>query len=227
MYKPLDKKVYGSIGHLPNSRLGLTDRYVTEGQARIATLKVRDKYDTVVIQEKLDGSCVAVAKVDGVLYPLTRKGNLACASRFPQHCLFYKWAMERADLFQALLNDGERIVGEWLALAHGTRYLILTNEEVFRAFDLFVGDERQTYEVFMNRVAGKLQTVPLLSYGEPHTPAWCQDHFPISGAGAETVEGYIWRVERKGQVDFLAKWVRSDYVPGGLLLSNIYNWSPK
>lgn len=33
--KPLGHKAYGSIPHLPTSRLGPGDHHVTEGQARI------------------------------------------------------------------------------------------------------------------------------------------------------------------------------------------------
>jgi hypothetical protein len=227
--KPLGRKAYGSIAHLVGSRAGKTDKYVTEGQTRIATIKPRDQWDTIVIQEKIDGSCCAIAKINGVLTPLTRSGNLACRSIYPQHQAFYYWVMERADRFAALLEEGERLVGEWLALAHGTRYTILSSEEVFRAFDLMFDSHRLTYEKFMERVAGTCQTVPLLSYGPPHTPEWCMDHFPVSGAGAERVEGYVYRVERHVQVDFLAKWVRPDYEPGCLLpeFTNqpcIWNW---
>ncbi len=81
----------------------------------------------------------------------------------------------------------------------------------------------------MNRVAGKIKTVPLLSHGPARTPHWCQDLFPYSGAGGENVEGYIWRVEHKGKVDFLAKWVRPDYEPGKYLfdVTEVWNWLPK
>ena len=54
--KPLGIKAYGSIGHLPNSRLGPGDHAVNEGQARICTEAPRDKYDTITVQEKLDGA---------------------------------------------------------------------------------------------------------------------------------------------------------------------------
>ena len=55
--KTLGRKAYGSIGHLPNSRVGPKDHHVHEGQARICTVKARDKHDRVIVQEKLDGSC--------------------------------------------------------------------------------------------------------------------------------------------------------------------------
>jgi len=48
--KPLGRKNYGSIPHLPNSRMGIGDHSCHEGQARIATIKARDKNDEVFVQ---------------------------------------------------------------------------------------------------------------------------------------------------------------------------------
>jgi len=53
--KPLGRKTYGHIPHLPGSRTGPGDHMCHEGQARIATVKTRDKHDTVIVTEKLDG----------------------------------------------------------------------------------------------------------------------------------------------------------------------------
>jgi hypothetical protein len=78
--KPLGMKNYGHIAHLPGSRLGPGDHKCEAGQARIATFKARDRHDHIIVQEKLDGANVGVARVDGVLYPLVRAG---LAQRFP------------------------------------------------------------------------------------------------------------------------------------------------
>ena len=47
--KPLGRRAYGSIGHLPDSRMGPGDHHVHEGQARICTEKVRDRHDLVIV----------------------------------------------------------------------------------------------------------------------------------------------------------------------------------
>ena len=53
-----------------------------------------------------------------------------------------------------------------------------------------------------------------------------------SGHGAiDGVEGAVWRVERKGVVDFLGKYVRPDKVDGKYLESvtgqgPVFNWQP-
>jgi hypothetical protein len=78
--KPLGAKSYGHIAHLPGSRMGPGDHKCHEGQKRIATEKPRDRHDEVIVQEKLDGSNVGVARLDGMLYALTRAGYDADSS---------------------------------------------------------------------------------------------------------------------------------------------------
>src|SRR5687768_9853020 len=120
--KPLGIKAYGSIAHLPGSRLGPGEHHCHEGQARIATLKARDRHDVIYVQEKLDGGNAAVAKVSGEIIALQRRGYLAASSPYEHLQLFHAWVEQQAGRFDALLREGERAIGEWLALAHGTRY---------------------------------------------------------------------------------------------------------
>jgi hypothetical protein len=80
--KPLGHRAYGSIPHLPGSRRGPADKGLSEHQARILTEKGRDKHDTIIVQEKLDGSCVGVAKLDGRLVALIRAGFPAAGSNY-------------------------------------------------------------------------------------------------------------------------------------------------
>lgn len=43
--KPLNRKNYGSIPHLSNSKLGIGDHFVNQGPERISTEKKRDKHN--------------------------------------------------------------------------------------------------------------------------------------------------------------------------------------
>lgn len=205
--KPLGFKAYGSIPHLPGSRLGPGDHHCEEGQARIATVKTRDRHDIVICQEKLDGSNVSVARISGELHYLTRAGYPAMSSPYEQHHNFAEWAEKNRERFFGLLGDGERVCGEWLLQAHGTRYNL--PHEPFVAFDLFNGRERISYNDFTSRVICKGFTVPrILSYGPPFSVEAACRAIEQSGHGAiDPVEGAIWRVERKGKVDFLTKFV--------------------
>lgn len=214
--KPLGHKSYGHIGHLPGSRAGLGDHHVSEGQYRICCVKPRDRQDHIVVQEKLDGTNVSVANINGRLVPLNRAGYPAVSSPYEAHRLFHLWAIEHAGDFADVLAPGERLCGEWMAMAHGTLYEgpLFTP---FVAFDIMHhGHQRLTHIDFMARVAGTFRTPRIIHCGSPIHYRDLQ--LEPSGHGATTpVEGAVWRVERNGEVDFLAKWVRPDKVDGAYL----------
>ena len=117
--KILGSKAYGSIGHLPDSRLGPGDKHVHPGQAAICTTRCRDKHDAIWVQEKLDGCCMSVAKMDGVIHALGRAGYAASSAPYEHMRLFSVWVGRHLTWFDDNLHDGERFVGEWLALARG------------------------------------------------------------------------------------------------------------
>jgi hypothetical protein len=223
--KPLGRKNYGSIGHLPNSRLGLGDHCVTEGQARIATIKTRDKHDRVIVQEKLDGSNVGVGRLGDAIIALGRAGYRAESSPFEQHKKFASWANDNEKRFLDILDDGERIVGEWILQAHGTKYAL--RHEPFVAFDLMVGSERMPFGQFMDRVRHLFVVPAIIETNKPitvHEALRRLGEFGFHGA-LDPVKGAVWRVERhvktssssserKWKVDFLTKFVQPDKIDG-------------
>lgn len=241
--KPLGHRNYGSIPHLPGSRRGPGDHKCHEGQARIATEKARDKNDWILVTEKLDGSNVGVAMLNGGIIPLGRAGYPAISSPYMQHKYFAQWAYKHDELFRAILNEGERIVGEWLMQAHGTRY-DLEGLCPFVPFDIMRGSERMPHDAFTSRLYNYLPIAPVIHRGPPiGIDAAMAKLGPNNGyyGAIDPVEGVVWRVERdkptgkKGEklrvVDFLVKYVRPDkedgiYLPeigpGG---SAVWNWS--
>lgn len=86
------------------------------------------------MQEKLDGSCVAVACIGGELLALGREGWRAELSENPGRRMFARWVKQHSARFSEVLREGEWMVGEWLALAHSTRYQL--SHEPFVVFDL-------------------------------------------------------------------------------------------
>ena len=242
--KPLGIKNYGSIAHLPNSRMGVGDHHCDKGQARIATEKARDRHDKIIVQEKLDGSNVGVANVDGQIYALSRAGYLADTSKYRQHWEFSRWVYANQDRFLAVLEDGERLVGEWLMQAHGTRYAL--PHEPFVAFDLMRGISRTVHDEFVSRVAvGEFVTPHIIHQGSPISVDEALKKLGDNGfhGALDKIEGAIWRVERnelidksKGgerrwQVDYLVKFVRPDKVDGSYLAEisgndEVWNWQP-
>ncbi len=229
--KPLGRKAYGSIGHLPGSRLGPGDHRITDGQARICAERTRDHHDFVIVEEKLDGANVCVARVGGELIPLIRAGYPAESARFGHLRMFAAWARENMDRFDAVLREGERLAGEWLVLAHGTRYAL--PHEPFVAFDLLRGGmERAPREEFWARTRGRFVTPNVLHAAAASCPVTEALRRLADGGGhgaVDPVEGAVWRVERRGKVDFLAKYVRPNKVDGRYLpeISGgepVWNW---
>lgn len=224
--KPLGIKSYGSIGHLPNSRMGEADFGVNESQARLLTDKTRDRYDLVVVQEKLDGSNCSVVLLNGQILALGRAGYLAQSSVFEQHQLFAYWVRENEDRFRGVLREGERICGEWLAQAHGTIYN-LTDREPYAVFDIIKGHERLPYVDFVERVGTNFAKPALIHIGQPISTRKAMEIHDTKNYGCDQTEGVVYRMERKGKVDFLAKYVRQDKVDGKYLNQEpIWNWRP-
>ncbi|KAM3094156.1 RNA ligase family protein [Phormidesmis sp. 146-35] len=228
--KPLGIKNYGHIPHLPGSRLGTGDHTCNPGQAKIATKKLRDRRDQVIVQEKLDGSNVGVALLDGKLYPLIRSGYVANASPYEQHQYFYQWVWLHEDRFRSVLKNGERLIGEWLLQAHGTRYHL--THEPFVAFDVMQAGRRVNYEEFCDRLAPTFTIPRLIHQGEAFAIDQALTALSTSGHGAiDPVEGAIWRIERDGKFDFLCKFVRHDKQDGCYLPETygqiVWNVEPK
>lgn len=234
--KPLGHRAYGNIGHLYDSRRGPKDHGLHIGQHNICVLKPRDKHDLIIVQEKIDGTNVAVAKINNTIIPLIRAGYKAIDSHYEQHRLFAHWVFERWDIFDKLLCEGERVCGEWLAQAHGTRYLV-DEHSVFVVFDIMThGHRRIIYNDFFDRISSTgLQTISTIHIGKSlsidHAITLLGQHGFHNAI--DLPEGAIWRVERKRQVDFLAKYVRPDKIDGCYLvdkdknqLKPTWNWHP-
>lgn len=231
MNKPLGHKSYGSIPHLSNSKLGPGDYHCHEGQERIATIKARDKHDIIIVQEKLDGGNVGIAKVNGEILAITRAGYLATTSQYETHLIFDQWVKENESRFDALLNEGERVCGEWLYHAVGTRYDL--PHEPFVPFDIMIGQKRESMFTASKRLCHHGFTLAnTIHVGDPIS---VESALILLGNGKhgaiDPVEGLVYRVERKGVVDFLCKYVRPGkengiYFPeisGGELVINKIN----
>ena len=228
--KPLGHKAYGSIPHLPGSRLGPADHHCHPGQEAICWTKARDRHDRIIVTEKLDGSCCAVANVGGGVVALGRAGYPSATSPYEQHRMFDAWVRANRDRFLASLAPGQRLVGEWLAQAHGTLYRL--PHEPFVVFDLMQGKARLPHDACRDAVAkAGLSAAHVIHDGASVHLDVIHGHLEQSAhGGVGPVEGAVWRVERRGQFDFLAKWVRPGKVDGSLLpeISGgdpVWNWT--
>lgn len=226
--KPLGTKSYGTIPHLPGSRLGPKERTVQPEQVAMCTTALPRKNMRVIITEKLDGSNVAVYRPQGdELVPLTRSGYRAESSPHVMHHVFVSWMHRNRTLFLDVLGEGERLCGEWLYQAHGTRYTL--PHEPFVAFDLMFGPTRTVYGEFLARMSGAFVTPQILNPSGACAPvSVVADVLGDKGFhGAEMAEGAVWRVEEEGRgVLVLAKWVNPVFEPGKYLNGYVKNHGP-
>jgi hypothetical protein len=217
--------------------MGPSDSHVTEGQARLCTARTRDRHDRVIVQEKLDGSCVCVARMGGEILALGREGDLAAQSASEARRLWAHWVEEQAARFLDLLADGERLAGEWLALAHSTRYALA--HEPFVAFDLLRGATRAPWSELRARAGRAGLTTPFLLHEGGALPV--EEALARLGerghhGALDPVEGAVWRLERslpggEVRVDLVAKFVRPGKIDGAYLPENsgkspVWNWPP-
>lgn len=233
--KIVDGKNYGHIPHLPGSKLGPADHTCELGHAKLLTEKIR-KGDKIWVTVKLDGSNVGILKKDNTLYPVMRAGYSAVSSRWPQHHYFHLWVMDHYDQINSVLNNGERLVGEWLAQAHGTRYKLW--HEPFVPFDLMIGNKRQPYADLIDRAIDLNLTVPcLIHYGTAISVADIKEKLEDPDYGKyhgelDDYEGAVWRLETDGAFNAIAKWVSPDKEVGKYLplkdetKDDIWNWIP-
>jgi len=217
--KPTGHRAYGSTPHLPGSRLGPGDRHIHAGQARILTERVRDHRDRVIVTEKLDGSCVAIARLDDDLIPLVRAGYPAVTSPYSMHKLFDAWVRRRRDRFMDTLRHGERVVGEWLIQAHGTRYAISRADDLFVPFAFFEGTRRLPHDDARRRFADmSVRGVAVVSDGPAISAVEALNRLGDGMHGAiDPVEGAVWVCERDGEFSFIAKHVVAEKVDGKYL----------
>jgi hypothetical protein len=83
----VEKKSYPHLMAAPNSICGLRSARALCWHALCEQTLRRlvASHDHVVVQAKLDGTNVDVARMDGVLYPLQRAGYVVDTSPFEQH----------------------------------------------------------------------------------------------------------------------------------------------
>jgi len=125
--------------------------------------------------------------------------------------------------FFELLEDGERVCGEWLLQVHSLKYEL--KHEPFVVFDIIKGDERLPYISFLKRVLKyDFITANLVHIGQPISTDKAMKILDCSVHNClEEPEGLVYRLERKGKVEFLAKYVRPGKEDGKYMVDEIYN----
>lgn len=216
--KQLVGKAYGSIPHMTGSKMDKSDKRISIGMENMLTVKTKTSFDTVIVQEKLDGSCCAVANIEGKIIPVTRSGYHALSSPYVQHHMFNAWVMSQEDRFKkALPISGYRIVGEWMVQAHGTIYDM--PHEPYVVFDIMDDYGNRLPYLTMLKICHNVSLITphLISYGNAISINDAMKRARWTTHGGIPVEGVVYRYEADEVVTFLAKYVRPDKEDGRFL----------
>ena len=239
-YKVLPYKTYNRIGHFSKSRLGDGDHYIDQKTEDICLKQIVDPLTLIIVQEKLDGSNVCVLNTGDEIVALSRSGYRCDTSNLEQHRAFAQWVRFREERFTKLLPfEGNRVVGEWLLQAHGTKYNICDSEDLFVPFDWFMRiDDNQelrvNYHLFLNKVLPLGFRTPHLfhvggacSINRTEKMAKYYD-FPI--INQDSIEGFIYRIEVNGEFKNIVKYVRPNKIDGKYFIDfpdqPIWNFNP-
>lgn len=228
MVKKVVNKSYDSIPHLSKSRLGEADSHIDAKQEAFLTAQLPPIDCILYIEEKMDGSNCAVIRKNGEIIPIGRSGYRCIDSNFEQHRRFHKYVMDRKESFEKLLPDeDDRVVGEWLAQAHGTIYPNVTTP--YLVFDLLKSGKRIGYEekreIFKKH---GFQMVPLLMMVRRAVPI--EEAISVALDCNPLTEGVVYRLERydkkmdKYVPHIIAKVVRMDKEDGKYLNSENPIW---
>ena len=212
---------YGSIPHLIGSRRGPGDHGCNEGEQTICTQKCGAQRK-VVVEEKADGTCVAVICVNGTIMAINRAGYPCESSKWIQHRHFHQWVESVKHTWPKML-EGERWVFEWCSVAHGTKYKFAFDVPPCFLIDTFDKDRRCSLDIRKHiseaiRVREPIQVHDgpldtLAAYGLLLSRTRL-DLNPCSEY-IDPPEGLVYRVtSRTGEHQFLAKWVNPDKTPG-------------
>ncbi|MGB0905847.1 MAG: nucleotidyl transferase AbiEii/AbiGii toxin family protein [Maricaulaceae bacterium] len=213
----LPQKAYNRIGHLPGSKGGVTDRHIhiRESERLIETCPEGGE---VFVQEKLDGSCVAVYRRGREILPLGREGDITYGSANSSRRMWADWVKLHQDVFMDILKDGEWLCGEWIAMVHSVRYQDVITP--FYAFDLFSADGKAlSYDNLLERLEGSSIPTPALLHrgGALSIEAALELLKQKAAKSKDPAEGAVWRLEHEGVPKLMAKYVRADFEAGQFL----------
>lgn len=201
---------YPSIPHLPNSKYGKDDKGIHAGMAQYCISKYRP--DTkIIVTEKVDGSNVSIINEDGVIKALSRGGYLAEHSNYEHHRNFASYVNDHYYYLLNRIPQGERVVIEDLTVPHGTIY---KNAPRHLVIDWKLEKGRKLWDDYED-LLGMPRIKTIYSGLIPISVDDIKKAMPKKGfyKSKEGYEGLVYRVEREGKFDFLAKWVRHDYTP--------------
>jgi hypothetical protein len=179
--------------------------------------------DSLLVEEKIDGTNVGIHFTPGGEMVLQCRGHLITEGMHPQYDLFKQWATVKRGVLEEMLQSEFILFGEWMYARHSIHYRALPH--YFFEFDVY-DKVNQAFLSLERRLAllkgTGIQTVPVIHRGaikkeqlvELIGPSWFESQFenPITHRTDNLMEGLYLRTEAEGVVTGRAKFVRSEFV---------------
>lgn len=179
--------------------------------------------DSLIVEEKIDGTNVGIHFSDAGEMVLQCRGHLITEGMHPQYDLFKQWAAVKRNALETHLEDRFIVFGEWVYARHSIHYRQLTH--YFFEFDIYDkhGEVFLDLEQRLTLVeAIGLQTVPVVHVGRIDRddledligPSQFESYFenPVTKQPDNLMEGLYLRTEAEGIVTGRAKFVRPEFV---------------
>src|SRR5581483_6848309 len=148
---PRTPHLFGARGNDDDKHLG-----IDESEVFIAD-------ESLIVEEKLDGTNVGVHFTTRGRMVLQCRGHEVTEGMHPQYDLFKQWTAVKRPILEAMLSDRFIVYGEWLYARHSVHYRGLPH--YFFEFDIYDKDAGRflDLESRMQMLDGSgLQTVPIL-----------------------------------------------------------------
>lgn len=209
---------YPRTPHLFGSKGTDDDKHLSEAESKDF---IAD--ESLVVEEKMDGTNVGLHfTTDGKLV-LQCRGHLITEGMHPQYDLFKQWATVKRYELEKRLEDRFILFGEWVYARHSVHYQQLPH--YFFEFDIY-DKESEAFLSLERRMAilegSNIETVPVLRTGavtrdelvELIGPSRFDSRFenPITKRRDNLMEGLYLRTEAEGVVTGRAKYVRVEFV---------------
>ena len=209
---------YPRTPHLFGSKGTDDDKHLGEAESRAF---IAD--DSLIVEEKIDGTNVGIHFSDSGEMILQCRGHLITEGMHPQYDLFKQWAAVKRPVLEEHLQNRFLLFGEWVYARHSIHYRKLTH--YFFEFDIY--DKQHNVFLDLERRLTLLegtavQTVPIVHRGRVDRgdletligPSQFDSHFenPFTGHPDNRMEGLYLRTESAGAVTGRAKFVRPEFV---------------
>lgn len=196
------------------------DRLLDKREQDWLTVKTQSQKDVVIVTEKVDGCNVGVLRQGDNLIPLLRKGYCVKSNPLEWIKKFEGFVKLRKERFLSLLNNGERVCGEWMVKTHTLSYKM--THEPFICFDLINETYRDKYlNAKLRLETNGFTTAGLIHYGTaiPIETALTMANDGFHGA-TNGIEGIVYRYENKNGFVFSGKYVSNPLVGNNEVFRN-------